>query len=510
MSSKTASLHSLFSIDGEVSDGDTRFLRVTIDVLHDGENLNGSYFSKEVVDSCIDSIKNTPVLGFIEYNETSGEYDFKGHEYVLAMTKDGLEQKYLGSCYGIIPESCHPRWVTRMSSDGNERQYLQVDALLWTKFDDCINIVERDTEKAQSMELSLDSVSGEEDENGIFHFSSFKFFGCCLLGSGIQPAMIDANVKINEVQFAMDDFIKNIQSELNDKFELFNKTFTKLVNEENNQGGVRNMPETNSTNSNSDFTQTVLGQFEDISVMVSQYESVENRWGESVPRFYLSDIQDDEVIVVDRNDNYRYYGFPFSVSGDKPEIDFACGGKRKKVRYEDYEEGAAVQEGAFDFGKHIADMEEVAFAKVSEEESKVSEVEAKFAEAEETKANVETEYEQIKSEYDEIKPKYDEYVRVEAEREAKELSAQKDAKFDEFEAVLSENAEFSALKEKKDEMSVEDIEKECALMFAKAALSKSSFSKSDSSSAVVGVMDNDDDVPDGYVHTKYGNVRLGR
>ena len=69
MDNKFNSLHSTFSINGEISDDDTRFLNITIDVLHTGENLNKSFFSKEVVDDCIDSIKNTPVLGFIKYDK---------------------------------------------------------------------------------------------------------------------------------------------------------------------------------------------------------------------------------------------------------------------------------------------------------------------------------------------------------------------------------------------------------------------------------------------------------
>ena len=109
MDNKFNSLHSTFSVNGEISDDDTRFLNITIDVLHTGENLNKSFFSKEVVDDCIDSIKNTPVLGFIKYDKFAQEADFKGHEYVLTRTEDGIEDKYVGSAYGVIPESCNPK-----------------------------------------------------------------------------------------------------------------------------------------------------------------------------------------------------------------------------------------------------------------------------------------------------------------------------------------------------------------------------------------------------------------
>ena len=237
---KTASLHATFSVDGEISDNDTRFLRVTIDVLNAGANYNGSYFSKEVVDENIDTIKNTPVLGFIQYDSYRRENDFKGHEYVIKRTENGVEQVYNGSCYGVIPESCNPRWVTKTTDSGNEVETLQVDALLWEKFSDATGILKRDSEKGQSMELYTSSIEGYDDENdGLFHFQKFAFNGCCILGEGVQPAIENANVRVNDVDFSVDEFTKHLQSELNDKFTMFSK----LIDEQNVQGGVRNMPE---------------------------------------------------------------------------------------------------------------------------------------------------------------------------------------------------------------------------------------------------------------------------
>lgn len=503
MENKTASLHSTFSINGELSDDDDRFLSITIDVMHTGKNLNNSYFEKDVVDSCIESIKNTPVLGFVKYNSMTHESDFKGHEYIMTRTENGIEEKYAGSAYGLIPEACNPRWVMKECSDGQEREFLQVDALLWTKFDDSASIIERDETKAQSMELSVSSIEGHEDEHGMFHFDKFMFDGCCILGDGVQPAMVDANVTLKEVKFAIGDFTDSLQGELNDKFT----KFTSLVSNGSKQGGVGDMP-----NANNEFSQTVLDQLEDMSVMISEYETVETCWGEA-PRFYLADIQDDEVIVYDASDHWRYYGFKFSCVGDKPEIDFESA-SRKKVRYEDYEDGAPAIEGAFDFDAHIAKIEGAFTAKVEEAEAKFAEVEAKateaeekLAEAEQSKVDVEAEYAQVKAEYEEIKPKYDEYVAAEAQREIDELNAQKDAKFAEYEESLAENADFAALKEKKDDMSVKDIENECAVLFWKMNRSKNSFSKENSKSAVLGVIGDSEDVADGYVHTKYGDIR---
>lgn len=490
---KTTSLHSTFSVNGEVSNDDTRFLNVTIDIMHTNENLNGSFFSKEVVNECVDSIKNTPVLGFIAYDNYTKESDFKGHEYVIKRTENGVERTYAGHAYGVIPESCNPRWTIKMCDDGVEREFLQVDALLWEKFSDAASILRRDSEKAQSMELEINSIDGyDDDEDGLFHFTRFRFDGATILGEGVTPAMTGANVKINEVNFSVDEFTKKLQSELNDKFT----SFTKLVEEKDIQGGVRNMP-------NPDFSQTVMQQFQDIAAAVSGYETIKDYWGDDVARYSVVDIQDSEVIVVDRGDGYNYYSFPFTMDGDKPVIDFACK-KRKKVSYQDYEESAPVLEGAFSFGEHIAAFEKVVGEKLEEAENKVTE-------AENAKAEIESDFAQVKSELDEIKPKYEEYEASEAQRKADEINAEKDAKFAEYEDVLADNADFAAIKEKKDELSVDEIEKECAVLYVKAArAAKSNFSKSSTSPAVGIIEDDDDDVADGYVNTRYGYIKKSR
>lgn len=487
---KTASLHSTFSVDGEVSDNDTRFLKVTIDVLNVGANYNGSYFSKEVVDENIDTIKNTPVLGYIQYDSYKQESDFKGHEYVIKRTENGVEKCYAGHAYGVIPESCNPRWITKTTDSGNEVETLQVDALLWEKFSDATSILRRDSEKAQSMELEINSIDGYDDEDdGLFHFTSFSFDGCAMLGDGVQPAMENANVKINEVNFSVDEFTKQIQSELNNKFA----AFTKLVEENDIRGGVRNMP-------NPDFAQTMMQQFSDINAAVSSHETVKDYWGDDVARYRAVDVQDSEVIVVDRADGYNYYSFEFSVDGDKPVIDFESK-KRKKVVYEDYAEGTPVIEGAFSFGEHIAAFEKVVGEKLDEANGRVAEVES-------AKAEVESEFEQVKSELDEIKPKYEEYEAAETQRKADELNAEKDAKFAEYEDALADNADFAAIKEKKDELTVDEIEKECAVLYVKTArAAKSNFSKSSTSPAVGIIEDDDDETPDGYVNTRYGFIR---
>lgn len=488
-----------FAVQDEVSNHDTRFINCTIDVLHTGTNFNGSVFSKEVVEENLDTIKNTPILGFIR-EMPDGEYDFKGHEYIITKDENGVRRKNIGSVYGVIPETCNPRWFEKTLDSGEEVEVLQVDALLWSKLEDSKDIMLRDIEKAQSMELAPDSIDGYEDERtGLFHFTKFSFDGCTVLGQGIDPAMQDANITINEVQFTMSDFVKNIQNELNDKLKAF--TELKMVNEKTN-GGVEIME-------NTDFTQTLLSQFEDISAQVRQYETFTDRWGYECARYYAVDVQENEVIVVDAKNNYNYFGLSFTMNGDKAEIDFESA-KRKKLRYEDYEEGSSI-EGAFDFGKHIEEIENNAFTKVeeantkvSDAEGKVSEYEAKVSEVETVRDEIEEKFNQVNAEFEEMKTKYEEFVQAEQARIEAELDAQKDAEFDKYETVLADDVNFAALKEKKAELSVKEIESECAIIYARKNLANANFSKASDSVMTAGLVDTGD--KDGFVATKYGYI----
>lgn len=512
MKNKNISLPISFSVNNEISDKNNRFIDVTIDVLHTGLNYNGSIFEKDVVDANIDTIKNTPILGFIT-EVPFGEKDFKGHEYIITKTdKDGVTRKYIGSAYGVIPESCNPRWITKTTDSGVEREFLQVDGILWTKFKDATDIILEDVEKPESMELFPYDIDGYEDDDGNFVFTKFSFDGCCILGSTVEPAMENAKI---EVQFTMSDFVKSIQNELNDKYSAFtkivndtaNQTFTesKLVNEKTN-GGVEIME-------NTDFTQTLLSQFEDISAQVRQHETFTDRWGYECARYYAVDVQENEVIVVDAKNNYNYFGLSFTMSGDKAEINFESA-KRKKLRYEDYEEGSSI-EGAFDFGKHIEEIENNAFNKVeeanekaSEAEGKISEFEAKVSEIETTKNEIEEKYNKVNAEFEEMKPKYEDFVNAENARIEAELEAQKDAEFAKYEAVLGEDVEFAALKERKTEMTVKEIEGECALMYARKHLAQSNFNKSNNGAMTAGLID--DGGKDGFVETKYGYIKTRR
>ena len=483
----------------EIENADGRFTKVKIWLMHLGENFNGSVFDKDAVDNAIPTLEYIPIVAFIEDNK-AGEKDCSNHRYIITKDEKGVRRKYMGNAYGVVmsSEDNNAHYEERICDDGETRTFLVVDGLMWNMFEDSSDIIHRDLIKNQSMELWDDGVSiegYEDEETGLFRFTKFSFRAACILGEDYDPAMINSTV---EVQFTMSDFVRNIQSELNDKFT----TFTKMVNKQNNDGGIKTMPST-------DFS-TVLQQFNDISATIEQHESIRDRWGDDYPRYYAVDIQENEVIVVDRANNYNYFGFSFTMNGDKAEIDFESG-KRKKISYEDYVEGTVVPEGGFDFGSHISNIEETAFAKVEEANTKVSEAEEKVTEYE-TKVNefeaakneIEEKYNQVNAEFEEMKPKYEDFVKAEQARIDAELEAQKDAEFAKYETVLTDDVNFAALKEKKAEMTVKEIESECAILYARKNLAQTDFSKSKDDVMTAGLIDNSG--KDGFIETKYGYI----
>ncbi len=202
-----------FSKKKEYETSDFRFIDVCIDVIHTGANLNKTSFTKDTINKAVPSIANMPILGYVVNELDDEEKDFKGHEHELRITDTDIKYLYAGQAYGVIPESCNPRWIIKDDGTGTEREYLRVDGLIWTKFGDPVDIFTRDVTKNHSVELT-DMICGVKGDDGITPVSSFKFDGCCILSTTdpkIQPAMTGSCVTAN---FSVDDITSQIRERL--------------------------------------------------------------------------------------------------------------------------------------------------------------------------------------------------------------------------------------------------------------------------------------------------------
>ena len=464
-----------FTINDCFDTEDSRFLAITIDVLHTGLNFNGSIFEKEVVDANADSIMNTPVLGYIALNP-DGELDFQGHEYKVIKSENGKEYVYAGSAYGVIPESCNYRWIEKVCSDGICREFFQVDALLWTKFEDAITIFNRDGGKPQSMELELSSITGEENDDGTFTFTSFKFNGCCLLSSTderIQPAMIDSKaVSMFSAQ--------SIAQEIKEKLQEYTISVENSNVNNNSRKEAIEMPNNPEVN----FTLNLVEQLDEIRALLSE-KKYRDQWGYECGQYCLVDVQDTEIIVMDRADHYRLYGMQFSMDGDKITIDFGTA-TRKKTKYENFE-GEAADNEPYLFEQAITDVATFMSAQVET--------------LTQDKNTAEENYTTLKNDYDEMKPKYDAYVLDEQNRQKAAIEAQKDAEFAKFDQHLSDDADYAQLKQDRDNYTLEEIQSKCAIMFTKKNLNANFTQKKGSTPTVSEVFEQ---TPKSDANSRYG------
>lgn len=494
---------------------DARFINVTIDVLHTGGNLNGSRFEKEVVDRAAKSIANTPILGYIEQNDDD-ELDFKGHEHELIVDEDGIRYVYAGSAYGVIPESCNPRWVSRDDGTGKTREYLRVDGLLWTKFDDSCGIFERDVVKGQSMEIT--NMEGYVDKDGYYVVQNFDFDGCCVLSTTdpqIRPAMTGSTVTANFTAATIASQVKDMLAEytalqrsesskeaqidnfakgddcLKEKEEILasygidastlefsleeitieelkakceEMAAAKSAEPEEPQGEPESEPaaepaaepaepdppaepegaaEQEGGEPAADYSLNLRDKLNEVNEAIST-ETMIDPWGYEVSRYWLQDVQDDLVVVMDCQD-WKIYSFTFTMDGDNVKVDFASK-KRMKVKYEAWDEGSA-------------DMGVPALYSTMGDKSK---------EQTEKLEAANKQYSELKAEYDEMKPKYDAYVAAEAAAAKEEENAKREQLFAVMDQKLDGDADYAKLRDNKT-MEFTVLEDACYKLLGKKA-----------------------------------------
>lgn len=491
-----------FTKKNEYETSDFRFIDVYIDVMHTGANRNRTSFTKDTINKAISSIANMPILGYVVDELDDEEKDFKGHEHELRVTDNDVKYMYAGQAYGVIPESCNPRWIIKDDGTGTEREYLRVDGLIWTKFGDPVDIFTRDVIKNHSVELT-DMVCGPKDRDGNTPVSSFKFDGFCILSTTdpkIQPAMTGSCIT---AQFSVDDITSQIRERLYEYQALQQNYSAQNENPSDEEKGdikpmneneknttvaentVVDNPETvtppaenavqepdvqtaeNATSVESEgetpaaentvtnknegepaptentapiaegepagaqeFTLTIMQLTDEVSSILAE-QKTPSKWDPEymVPRYWMNDIQDNEVIVMDYS-TYKLMGIPYSMNGDNVVLDFE-NAKRKKVSYADWDEGEVL-----------------------------SGITAAFTEMDTKMAELTKEFQSATAAMNEMKPKLEAYQQAEAEAIAAADKAKRDELFSIMDEKLGANEEYTALKENK-EISYADLETKC-------------------------------------------------
>lgn len=143
-------------------------------IFYKGGNRNGTYITDEFAEKLIASLPYAPVKGIYD----SLEQDFTDHG----------TQRYQGRIYGVVPVENHFAWEKHLDPDGVEREYACTDVLLYTAIyqKEALDILNC----AQSMELYVDAIEGEWkfiDGKKYFVFTEGCFLGLQALGEDFEP-----------------------------------------------------------------------------------------------------------------------------------------------------------------------------------------------------------------------------------------------------------------------------------------------------------------------------------
>lgn len=453
----------------DITERNSSFDSGVLRVCYTGRNRNNSFISKETFERCMPSIYNCPIVcRYDRETDTIGSHDME-----LVTDKDGVMRIVnVTHPVGIIPESAN-FWWEEIEDDSGLHEYLCVDALLW-KRQEAYKKIKEDGITDESMEIS---VKEGEMIDGVYVIKRFEFTAFCLLGTA-QPCYESASLEM----FSRDDF----KAQLAEMMQEFKESFTLAQSsnevgiylQNNSEGGdevleqkIALMKEFGLTAEQLDFNLedfsvdelrtkfeemknsalnfALAEQFREELINALSVETVETCFG-TMTRYWYVDYDNDvsEVYCYDTED-WKLYGFTYSLNGDNVTINFDEK-KRKKFSIVDFDEGEQIAAFA------------AVFATVTEKfnENNVQ-WEQKYQTASDTISSMESELGTLRQ--------------FKTDTEDAIAKGERDEVFAQFEDLVGVEA-FENLREHCTEYSVEDLEEKCfAIRGRNGAIAKFSY-----------------------------------
>lgn len=448
-------------------------------VAYHGDNNNGTNIAKEVFERNIDTIYNCPIV--CNYNRDADEIG--SHDFEI-IQKDGVTKLVnITQPVGVVPESANYWWEECEDITGIH-EYLCVEVIIW-KRQEAYEKIKDNVITDESMEINI---KRGHYKDGIYIIEDFEFTAFCLLESA-RPCFESASLAVfNGNEFKQQ--YSEMMEELKEYFKLVNSSKEDDIESKNNpEGGEKqlelkmellskfnlsvealdfdiesmtyeeleeklNAKYSNGGNDNngnpddpSKIEFSLTGeQFKEGLIESLHSEKIETSWGEMCRYMYFDyDSDASEVYCYDTED-WKLYGFGYSMNGDNVVIDFE-NKKRKKFSIVDFNEGD-MEFSSKEMFSIVADAS--ASHKASELttqfEAIKTELEDKYNAASDTIENMNTELEELRTYKNQI--------------EEEKRKSDEDAVFSMFADLLGVK-EFEDLRENCSDFSIEQIEEKC-------------------------------------------------
>lgn len=361
----SSSLSSLCEVN---SSFDTGVLRIA----YTGANRNGSFISKETFERCIKTMYNCPIVcNYDRETDSIGAHDME------LVTNDDGDMRLVNVTIpvGVVPESSKYFWSVVEEEDGTEHEYLCADVLIW-KRQEAYKKIKEDGVTSHSMEVT---VKDGEMDGGLFVIKDFEFTAFCLLGDEHEPCFESSALGL----FSYDEMKKQMAEMMSDLKKEFSTVATpygdndthpqnntmeggeKVLNEklalvaeyglevENLEFSIEDMTleelrerfeAMKASNESADKSAeptvdfALAGQIYEEIYNALSVEKIECCWGEMSRYHYVDhDHEAMQVYCYDAED-WKLYGFVYSMNGDNVVIDFESK-KRMKFAIVDFDEG---------------------------------------------------------------------------------------------------------------------------------------------------------------------------
>ena len=413
-------------------------------VCYTGDNRNGSSISREVMERCIHTIYNCPIVcNYDRDTDSIGEHDMD------IVMKDGTPVLVNETQpIGVVPSGAN--WWFEMDDD---HEYLCVDVLIWKRQEAYAHIKENGITD-ESMEIAVTAYHMDKD---IVVIDEFEFNAFCLLESA-EPCYEGASLVLfglDEFRAAYNAMIEELKEEQNleEKNKIlaeFGLTAEQLGIEDLEAFSLEELKEKCEAFSVEpempeveEIFSLTAGQLEGQIFEALCTQTYEDAWGTWNRYIYIDhDVENKIIFVVDSQDNYNLYGLSYSMNGDNVVVDFSAP-VRKKVSYVDFDEGDTQAV----FTRMANDMLEMGSARPERVEE---DLRAEFAAKEEA----------TNQKIAEMENEMEELSRFKANALDEQRASEIEAVFSQFEDLEGVEA-FEALRSDYGELSVEDIEEKC-------------------------------------------------
>lgn len=448
-------------------------------ICYTGENRNKTYISKEVLEKCIPTMYNCPIVcNYDRDTDTLG-----GHDFDIITDKDNNTKIInVTTPIGVIPESANV-WFEEYEINGETHEYLNADVLIW-KRQEAYKKIKDDGVTAHSMEIKI---KDGEVIDGLYHIKDFEFNAFTLVG--IEPCFEGSELQM----FSLKDFKYKMEYMIRDLKETLKvHDFSNAKNICNTtEGGKFTLDKTKEKDVNVDAENAETEDFKcgDAKTKkksMAKYTVEDSSMDDKQEVFQLNSHVRDELVrvmaeyckansacfefidfdyetneVYFRNwENGMLYGTQFERDGDTIKVDF-INKKRKKFIITDFDDGG---NSSPEYILHP------------------------------TKED----YEALKSVIDELEEELSDLREFKSQVEAENKKAERESIFSKFED-LNGIEDFEKLKLSNEDMTKEELEEKCYAIRGKIA----KFSLNDNSTRIKVPNLSTRNEPYGGIVTKY-------